>query len=258
MLKQVISFLSSTFLAKLTPVVLGYVLATELGNSAYIGFVSFVLFSGLISNISILGANPQIISLEGKQEVRNSEYFRITVCGLLFLTFCTMSVFVVSIFNFLPIYLIDLMGYKAVMVAFLYSLGIYFIYISTAKLNNALLVREASTIWFGYSAMTVVVAALWFLLDKNNLFLLVSLMAVSALIVGALGHWYAGSSSSMVGAMVVKEQTGYKKILRRQLSFSFFGFGVVGVFFYYQNALSLQSAEAVSYTHLTLPTSDLV
>ncbi len=243
MIKKSVVFLSATFLVKITPIVLGFILSRDSGSNAYAGFVSFILFSGLISNISILGANPQIISLKGHNELRDVEYLKITVCGFLPMVCCTALVLVAFIFDFMPIYLIDLLGYRGIIIAFLYSLGLYFLYVSTAKLNNALLTKEASFVWLGYSVGMIFVTIWWFLYGNRDPFLLVSLMAFSSILMGVISYEKSIRSCCFWRALLSSKGGMYLTILRRQLSYSLFGFGVVGIFFYYQNTLSLQSLE---------------
>jgi len=241
MIARSVVFLSSNFLVKLLPILLGFVLSRSAGGSAYAGFVSFVLFSGLISNISILGANPQIISIKGSDNYRNAEYVKITFLGFLLLVICAACVLAAFVLDLVSVYLIAVLGYEGVIAAFLYSMGLYLVYVSAAKLNNELLTKNASLLWLSYSAITVFATIVWFIYAKNNLLLLVYLMAFSSFITGVIGYINSIRGCPVLSTLINVGKGGYLIILKRQLSYSLFGFGIIGVFFYYQNMLSLLS-----------------
>lgn len=260
MFKNGLILLSSTFFAKVAPLILGYLVTIFSSQNSYSVFVSFLLFSNLMSNVSILGVSPQIIALKGTSEDKNKKYLQIVLCGFLLLFCCSLLMMALCKFNIVQFYLIDSLGLVGGILASLYSLGLYCIYVSTANLNNALKTRQASIIWFCFSNITIISMVIWLLMFRGDLLLLLSLMAFSSVLVGIISFIYSIDNRKALcyRGLYCDSLVVYRKILKKLLSYSLFGFGVVGVFFYYQNSFSLKSVADGTYFSLIYQVFSLI
>lgn len=236
MLRKTIYLLTGTSMAKLIPIVAGYIVSMQLGSESYGFLITFFLFSNVISNFSILGCSPQIISLDNQHHLAKLKYLRVICVGLFFLVCASLIGSILTSF--------DLIKIKSSIIHFLfpsivYSIGMFFVYTSTSRLNNMLENNLASLVWLLYSLLSMLVIALFGVLYMNLIPLFYSI-AVSSLITGFFGVYLSlqkHNSYSDFDCVYIFNLLDMKNVIIKAILLSFFGISIVGCFFYLQNGL---------------------
>lgn len=230
MLKSTVILLLGTLSAKGAPILLGLIVASQLGSVEYGNFVNFLLLSNVVISISVLGGTPQVLALKGTRIELNIHFFKVSsICILIFSL------------SFLLLKLLSMNGYltgiaqSSTLGVATYSFGLLLIYLVTSRLNNLYNNIGAAYVWIVYSGLMLLSGTVSYIyyLSLNSLTFLISFSAVFA---GIIGFYFAFDYKDIKSFFSVEGYFDYE-VIKNSVFFAVFGLLIVGVFFYIQNKL---------------------
>ncbi|MBA6349476.1 hypothetical protein [Colwellia sp. BRX8-9] len=243
MIQDIISLSFATMLAKISPILIGLLLAMDGGENNYQLYVSFLMLSNLIISISAMGCSPQIISLE-KNSDSNAKFINFVLIGAIGVLLSLFIIYQISVFyNFLGGIFLNI----SIWSIFLYSLGSCLIYLAATRFNNLMQVKWSAYTWASFCFCNFTCFAGWLLLSKE-ISVLFNWVAVLT--------FFCGSTSIVAAVRVenipkVKEcflsKDYYFTTLKNAFYLSVFGFSTVGMFLYLQRLLVVNDENGSVY-----------
>lgn len=234
----------ATSLSKLLPLLIGYFITLQSGQTNYATFVSFLLFAGVLTNFSSLGCCPQVLSIDGHSEKGAALFSHLILLGLISVFFVTAVVFF-----FINLNLINISNEFSNYIHFsiFYSIGMFFIYITTARLNSLDKHDCASSIWLLYALILFFCSLIWYFfhLEEKIMFIF---MVSSSLISGMFGFFLV-SKASESSLFAVYDFNLMISMVKKGIQLSLFGLLIVGLFFYLQVSLaSIDESEGAAFS----------
>lgn len=233
--KSVNLFKSSVFLilgsaaAKFSPLIIGFLVSNTIDSQAYVAFVSFLFLSNLMISSSALGCGPQLLALKDDDE------FQENCRTILFVGFLFLHISFVSLLVYLLLFGSNsesIISVGRFFFVYIYVLGMFLVYTSTAILNSQKRHRSASIIWYSYCLLTIFPAAiLFFKKDIDAFFLNYGVMACIA------GFYGLKKSNVLRNKVFVLQRIKIKRFSFGGIAFSSFGFLSSSVLYAYQSNL---------------------
>lgn len=246
--KKILLLLFGTASAKFMPILMGGIIARELGAESYTVFISFLLLSNVISSFSILGCSPQILSIKNtKPSAGQAEYRKLLIVSFIFFL---ISITTLEILTYFGNTNITMFNQREEICLFIYTFGLFFIHLSAARLNNLTKTNLASFVWITFTTLSLGALVTWIVMEKD-LFHLLKLITFASVISGAIGAfitlYLVSVSSSTSSPHNTNQSKGILGSSFEAIYLSLFGLLMAGGIYYLQKSITSVDAMQGAY-----------